>query len=136
MRAYDDHPVENLETPDESHSAQEVIELQVEALRSNDEPHRDAGIETAYNFASPSNRASTGPLSSFKKMVHNVMYRDMLNHKEANYGELDVQSDTAQQDVVLVSEEGEKTKFGFTLSKQKNGKWSGCWMTDSVIKKN
>jgi hypothetical protein len=136
MRIYDDHPVEDLETPDESHSAQEVIELQVEALGSNDEPHKDAGIETAYNFASPSNRASTGPLSSFKRMVHNIMYKDMLNHKEANYGELDVRGDTAQQEVVLISEKGEETTFEFTLSKQKNGKWSGCWMTDGVIKKD
>lgn len=136
MRNYDDHPVENLEMPDESYSAQDVIELQVEALGRNDEPHKDAGIETAYNFASPSNRASTGPLSSFKRMVHNIMYKDMLNHKEANYRELEVQDDTAEQDVVLTSENGEKTTFGFTLSKQQNGEWSGCWMTDSVIKKN
>ena len=40
----------------------EVIRMQVEALQNNDTPSPDTGIATAFRFASPGNRAATGPL--------------------------------------------------------------------------
>ncbi|MSV29914.1 MAG: hypothetical protein EXQ52_14390 [Bryobacterales bacterium] len=47
----------------------EVVRTQITALRNNDKPRKDAGIATAFRFASPGNRAATGPLDRFILMV-------------------------------------------------------------------
>ena len=48
---------------------EQVVEIQVEALRKNDVPTPDAGIATTFRFASPGNRKVTGPLERFAPIV-------------------------------------------------------------------
>ncbi len=115
-------------------SAGDAVRLQVEALRDNDDPYKDAGIEEVYNFASPANRAHTGPLPRFKKMVHNPLYESMLGWQEAEYGKMFVDGDTARQEVVLTSKGGERVGYRFELSKQSGGEYEDCWMTDAVMR--
>ena len=55
--------------PDPSLSPQDVVSIQIEALRNNDTPYEDRGIEVTFNFASPTNKRATGPLERFKVMV-------------------------------------------------------------------
>ena len=113
----------------------EVIRLQVEALQHNDEPHDDAGIETAFEFASPGNRAATGPLPRFAAMVHGPAYRDMLGFERAEYGPVGVDGDQAAQEVTLVQADGRRTTYLFGLSRQSGGRYDGCWMTDAVVRR-
>ena len=49
-----------------------TLTIQREALANNDDPFENAGIGTAYNFASPANRCSTGPFTQFVTMVTGV----------------------------------------------------------------
>ena len=42
--------------PDPSLSPQDVVSIQIEALRNNDIPYADRGIEVTFNFASPANK--------------------------------------------------------------------------------
>src|ERR1700704_5439214 len=53
--------------PNPDLTPQQVVEFQLDALRHNDEPTTDAGIERSFRFASPSNRLVTGPLSHFSE---------------------------------------------------------------------
>ncbi|MEP0546721.1 MAG: DUF4864 domain-containing protein [Rhodothermales bacterium] len=112
---------------------EEVVRLQVEALQHNDEPRPDAGIETAFRFASPSNRRATGPLARFAAMVKGPVYGDMLGFESAEYGEMRVEGDLAAQRVTLVQSDGRRVRFVFGLSKQTAGRCAGCWMTDTVV---
>ena len=59
--------VENLILPQPNAELQpgDVVQIVINALASNDFPYRDAGIETTFNFASPSNKLQTGPLQNF-----------------------------------------------------------------------
>ncbi|MEM1055783.1 MAG: DUF4864 domain-containing protein [Bacteroidota bacterium] len=113
---------------------EEVIRLQVEALQANDEPEPDAGIALAFRFASPGNRAATGPLERFIAMVKGPTYRDMLGFESATYGAIRVQGDEAAQRVVLVQSDGRRVSYVFGLSRQIGGEYDGCWMTDAVIR--
>ena len=113
----------------------EVIRFQVEALQRNDEPHEDAGIETAFEFASPGNRAATGPLPRFAQMVHGPGYRDMLGFESAEYGPIRVEGDQAAQEVTLVQPDGRRVTFLFGLSRQSGGEYNGSWMTDAVVRR-
>lgn len=132
MRVPDDHPIEGLDVPSEEYEPEEVIERQVGALENNDDPREDAGIETAYNFASPGNRSNTGPIESFKRMVKNRVYSDMIDHDRSSYTPIERDGDKARQEVVLVQEDGTETVYEFVVSVQSEGQFEGCWMTDSV----
>ena len=128
-----DHPVPDRPTPEPSYSPERVVAIQLDALATNDDPAPNAGIETAYNFASPANRRATGPLDRFVAMVTNQRYAPMVDHVEATTGPLERDGDEASQRVTLTGPDGRTVTYRFGLSRQSGGEWDGCWLTDSVL---
>jgi hypothetical protein len=118
--------------PNASFGPAEVVRIQVEALGSNGASVGNAGIRTAFRFASPPNRAATGPVEDFIELVNNPAYRDMLDHREAVYGELVVAEDRAAQRVTLTTLDLRQVDYVFFLSRYDTGSCNGCWMTDAV----
>ncbi len=123
-----------LTEPDPSLSPQDVVSIQIEALRNNDIPYEDRGIAVTFNFASPANKRMTGPLERFKAMVRNPVYGPMIKHRSAQYKDVRVEGDHAQVDVILKSKEGEYLGYRFILSRQHGNQHEGSWMTDAVIR--
>lgn len=111
-------------TPDQ------VIEFQLASLQFNDRPAKDAGIETAFRFASPNNRKMTGPIERFVLIVKNPAFRPLINHRIAGYGPVVVRGDVAVGRVTVVAADGLAVDYDFRLSKDPE---SGCWFTDGVI---
>ena len=127
-----EHPIGGLPTPDPRDGPEAAVSTQLDALEHNDEPYEDAGIMTAYNFASPANRRSTGPFGRFREMVHSPRYEVMLGFEEAVRGPIERSGNYAEQRVTITS--GDRTvTYEFGLSIQSNGPFRGCWMTDSVL---
>ena len=114
---------DSLPTPSPSLSPEEVVRLQVEALSSNDTPHEDAGIEAAFNFASPANQRVTGPLGRFRRLI---------DHEGATYSAPQVDGTVARMGVILTTDQGERVGYLFRLSKQAEPPHEDCWMTDAV----
>lgn len=115
--------------PHPSLSPRQVVEIQLEALRHNDDD--DTGIEVVFRFASPANRMQTGPLERFKRMIHGGAYALMLNFESVVYDEPEVAGDMARQRVVLVSRE-KTLGYYFILSRQMEAPYKDCWMTEMV----
>lgn len=115
-------------------SPAEVVRIQVEALQHNDDPTPDAGIATAFRFASPSNKAATGPLDRFARMVNGPAYGDMLDADRAEYAPIAIDGDRAAQRVTLSHDDGRRATYVFQLSRQDGGPCDGCWMTDGVAR--
>lgn len=128
-----DHPVGELPTPDPELSPAAVIDRQLQALATNDEPVENAGIKTAYNFASPGNRAATGPLDRFVGMVEGRAYRPMIDHEEAVAGPVERTGDRATRRVTVTGPTGRTVTYVFQCSVQTDGRFEGCWMTDGVL---
>ena len=120
--------------PDPSLSPQDVVSIQIEALRNNDTPYENRGIEVTFNFASPANKRMTGPLERFEMMVRNPIYGPMINHRTAKYENLMIEGKIAQIDVILTSKDGEYLGYRFVLSRQHGNRYEGSWMTDAVIR--
>lgn len=118
--------------PSLEYSPEDVVRIQVGALGNNDDPYPDAGIAITFNFASPQNRQVTGPLERFVNLVKNPLYRDMLNHVDAEYSPVEMEGDQARIDVVLTTPEGDRVGYSFLLSRQTDGEYEGMWMTDAV----
>jgi hypothetical protein len=120
--------------PSPTLSPEDVVSIQLDALRHNDSPTRDAGIETTFRFASPANRVTTGPLDRFVDLVKTSAYRAMINHRRVERGPMRVEGDEARQRVVVYSAAGTRVAYMFVLSRQHGGTFDGCWMTDGVVR--
>ena len=110
-----------------------VITIQLEALKENNSPYEDAGIEQTWEFAHPQNRQYTGPLSNFKLMMRSNSYSLMLNHSNHNIIFVSMDENTANYFIEITDKIG--NKFGFTWTVKKvltQGEWLNCWMTSGV----
>jgi hypothetical protein len=110
-----------------------AVRLQLEALAHNDEPFPDAGIEATWAFASPENRAATGPLEHFRAMFRGGLYGPMIDHRAARYSETRQIGDRALVGVVLTGADGDRRGYLFQLSRHDGAPCRGCWMTDAVM---
>jgi hypothetical protein len=119
-------------TPRPELSPEQVVQYQAEALQHNDEPKTDAGIERAFRFASPSNKQMTGPLEKFIRIVKSPIYSPMLNSVSSSIVGSDVKDDQARFAVHFVAADGRQVTYIFVLSKQNEGEFNNCWMTDGV----
>lgn len=112
----------------------QVVGLQLQALKDNDAPEPDTGIMVAFGFASPANRATTGPLERFVSLVHSPVYQPLLSFRAVQRGTMVVTDDQAQESVLILDGEGKTAVFVFALSRQIGGLYNGCWMTDGVLR--
>ena len=119
--------------PDPSISPKEVISIQLIALQNNDLPFDDAGIEQTWEFAHPDNRAFTGPLDNFIRMLKNPSYVMMIDHLEHKIIPVQEQEMNSYYFVELIDSNGKKFGFEWTVEKvNQNGKFKDCWMTVGV----
>jgi len=120
-------------TPRPEITPEQVVQFQVTALQHNDDPQTDAGIERAFRFASPSNKTATGPLEKFAQIVKSPAYSPMLNNVSSSIVGSDVKGDKAKVAVKVFGATGRPVTYIFVLSKQSEGEFSNCWMTDAVM---
>ena len=123
-------PLSDALVPRPGLSPGEVIRIQLEALRHNDDG--DRGIAIAFRFASPANRVQTGPLPRFVRMIRQGPYALMLDFREASYGTVEVRESVARQRVTLTGARA-RISYWFYLSRQSKAPFAGCWMTDAVF---
>ena len=60
----------------------DVVKIQLSALKNNNKPYKNAGIKQTWEFAHPSNKKFTGPVSRFIKLLNDEGYNVLLNHME------------------------------------------------------
>jgi len=116
--------------PNVNNTPEQVVETVVNALRDNDKDN--TGIATVFCFASPTNKASTGPIERFTAMITGG-YSHMLNHAYSYTEAMRIENDVAQQPVWLVTRDGREFGYLFTMGKQKDGEFAGMWMTEAVM---
>jgi len=127
------YPVEGLPMPEPSRGPGAVVETQLAALADNDTPVENAGIKTAYNFASPANRRATGPLDRFIEMVERSRYAPMIDHTTAVTGPVERDGSQATQRVTLTGPQGRSVTYRFGVSKGSSDPVADCWLTDRVV---
>lgn len=127
-----DHPVPDLPAPDRAYGPERAVRIQLEAFADNDDPVENAGIKTAYNFASPANRRVTGPLDRFVEMVEGPRYAPMIDHTAAQVEPPERTGDRARQRVALTGPDGRRVAYLFELSVCGEAPFEGCWLTDGV----
>ena len=69
-------------------------------------------------------------------MVRNPVYGPMVDHRSAEYQNVNVEGDFAQVDVILQSKDGQYLGYRFMLSRQRGNQYEGSWMTSAVSRFN
>ena len=102
----------------------EAIQTVTAALRHNNLPMPNAGIFTAFQFASPANLATTGPYGRFLQLVRHPDFAPMLGDRPHELGALVVQGDHAEQTLRVRSEDGHAAVYKFDVARQTGGGWT------------
>jgi hypothetical protein len=110
----------------------EVVKIQVYSLQHYNEPRPNAGIWTAFQFASPANRDVTGPYGHFLRLLKSPGNRPFLNARSVRFSDERRDGSHAEVTVALEDREQQRSRFNFFLSLQAAGPFEGCWMTDGV----
>jgi len=121
-------------------SALQVVQIQMNALRYNDNATND-GIRTLRAFASPENRQVVGPVGEYVELFETARYGPMLTYDTAEYSVPETADGTAAVEVVT-REDGTVTgRYEFRLvrvgggsatTNSSLGSVDDCWMTDAV----
>lgn len=126
-------PHYDLPQPDPRLGPDDVVRIVLDALQHNDDPGPDCGVRVAFNFASPGNRSSTGPLRKFAAMVKNPAYRILIGFREAKVEPVVLVGERARVVARVTGADGAAKAFAFELSRQTVSPYRECWMADSVL---
>mgnify|MGYP001545965114 FL=1 len=122
-------------TPSPDLTPIDVVEIVLGGMAKNDDPTPDAGLQQAFQFASPSNKRATGPFWHFKAIVEQPTYAPLINHASRTLGEPKYAgNNNASIPLMVVGDNGEVAGFLWSLSKQNGGDYRDSWMTDSVTR--
>ncbi|THU46233.1 hypothetical protein C4D60_Mb09t02790 [Musa balbisiana] len=144
-------------------SAEEAVKWQLDALKYNDQPRQDYGIEVMYRFAAfdPFERSTyfgpffdLGQFERFRRIFHHSTYRVLLGHKERRilsslwveehaktiysallfHGTHASQKNRFKQRVWIQGSRPEEEEiFQFTMVQRIGGSWDGYWLTESLL---
>ena len=123
----------NLIKPNSNLDPFEVLMIQLNSLKNNNKPYKDAGIEQTWEFAHPSNKKITGPLDKFKKMIYSESYKILISHENTEIKILKETKDISVFKVIVLTKNKEKYYYIWQVEKVLlEGNFKNCWMTTSV----
>ena len=119
--------------PNSSLKPFDVLMIQLNSLKNNNTPYKDAGIEQTWEFAHPNNKASTGPLEKFKRMIYSKNYKILISHTDSKTIILKETSDKFVFKVNVLSKDKKKYYYIWQIEKvSREGVFNNCWMTTLV----
>ena len=111
----------------------DVVKIQLSALKHNNKPYKNAGIEQTWEFAHPSNQSITGPLPKFIKLLNDEGYNVLLNHIEHKILEVYKSEEKFIYEVTILDKDKIFFKYNWQVEKFANeGLLNNCWLTTSV----
>ena len=111
----------------------DVLSIQLNSLRDNNNPYKDAGIEQTWEFAHPINKTFTGPLERFKQMIYSTNYKILISHENIKTIILKETSNKFTYKVYVLSKDKKKYYYIWQIEKVvSEGSFKDCWMTTRV----
>ena len=111
----------------------QVVKIILKGLKNNDKPKKNNGIEQTWEFAHPSNKKYTGPLTKFANMIQSDNYKMLLNHLDHEIIEVFNSSTQYGFEIKILGEDKNYYEFQWVVKKYFNdGPLKDCWLTTSV----
>ena len=119
--------------PDANLKPFEVLMIQLNSLKNNNNPYKDAGIEQTWEFAHPINKVATGPIERFKQMIYSNSYKILISHENNKTIILKETPNKFIYKVYILSKDKKKYYYIWQIEKvEREGKFKDCWMTTNV----
>ena len=118
--------------PTKNLTAYDVIKIQLNALKKNDEPNKNSGIKQTWVFAHPENKKFTGPYKRFEKMLLGNQYNALINHESRKIKLIMNSKNKYIYNVELISKEKKMYVYEWHLEKSTTAECSNCWFTTIV----
>ncbi len=123
----------NLIKPSANLKPLEVLMIQLNSLKNNNNPYKDAGIEQTWEFAHPNNKKITGPLNKFKEMIYSRNYKILISHENSEITIIKKTKDISIFKVVILTKDKKKFYYIWQIDKVLlDGNFKNCWMTTNV----
>ena len=123
----------NLIKPSANLKPLEVLMIQLNSLKNNNNPYKDAGIEQTWEFAHPDNKKITGPLNKFKEMIYSRNYKILISHENSEITIIKKTKDISIFKVVILTKDKKKFYYIWQIDKVLlDGNFKNCWMTTNV----
>ena len=111
----------------------DVLMIQLNSLKNNNNPYKDAGIEQTWEFAHPINKEATGPLERFKQMIYSDSYKILISHENNKTIILKETPSKFVYKVYVLSKDKKKYYYIWQIEKVlREGDLKNCWMTTRV----
>ena len=111
----------------------DVLTIQLNSLKNNNIPYKDAGIEQTWEFAHPNNKKVTGPLEKFKKMIYSENYQLLIDHENYEIIILKQSKNILVYKVSILSKDKKKYYYRWQIEKVvEDANLKDCWMTTGV----
>ena len=111
----------------------DVLMIQLNSLKNNNNFYKDSGIEQTWEFAHPNNKASTGPLERFKKMIYSDSYKILIAHENNKIIILEELENKLVYKVNILSKDKKRYYYIWQIEKvEQEGILKDCWMTTGV----
>ena len=111
----------------------DVLMIQLNSLKNDNTPYKDAGIEQVWEFAHPNNKKVTGPLEKFKKMIYSENYQLLIGHENYEIIVLNKSENLLVYKVHILSKTKKKYYYIWQIEKVvEDGNLKDCWMTTGV----
>jgi hypothetical protein len=120
--------------PDPRLAPESVVTIVLDAFARIEQNLPTSGIDIAYAFTAPANRAVIGSVERFTDVVQDGAYKPLLGHRRAVRSPMKIDGDRATQRVVVTTVDGAQVAFTFTLARQTDGEYKDCWMTERVTR--
>jgi len=118
--------------PAKNLTAYDVIKIQLNALKENNQPNKNSGIKQTWIFAHPENKKNTGPFERFQKMLLGDQYNVLLNHASHKIKLIMNSKDKYIYNVELISIEKKMYFYEWHLEKSTTKNCNSCWFTTIV----
>ena len=111
----------------------DVLMIQLDSLKNNNIPYKDAGIEQTWEFAHPNNKVVTGPLNKFKQMIYSEKYKILISHENSEITILEETKDMSVYKVTVLTKNKKKYYYIWQVERVLiEGDLKNCWMTTRV----
>ena len=125
--------LDNLLKPNTKLKPVDVLKIQLEALKNNNIPYKNAGIEQTWEFAHPDNKKKTGPLNNFINLIYSKNYNILIGHQKHEFKKINQSNDSFTYEVYIMTKDKKKYVYLWKIEKVKEkGILKNCWMTTLV----
>ncbi len=117
-------------TPNEKLTPLDVVKIQLEALKNNDE--KDLGIKQTWLFAHPNNKKVTGPYERFRIMMYGQQYKFLLNHSSHKIELFMNSPKKIIYKIKILAKDKQLLFYEWHVERGNDEKCNDCWFTSAV----